>query len=188
MKYASIDTETTGLDCHKNSVTEVAIVIDDLANPLPIDMLPAFTTYVKYTNDLSWNMFAMNMFKDRIDEYTKTDKTSNLDVIEKMMEFLTLHFGDIQESKHKITVAGKNFASFDREFLRELPYGHIFTNIIHHRTIDVGSMYMEREDILLPSLEECKKRAGIVGGVAHKALDDAKDVVRLIRHKYGICI
>jgi len=188
MKYISIDTETTGLDPFTNSITEIAIIVDDLSNPIPIDQLPTFVTYVGYPQDLTWNVFAMNMFKDRIDEYAKADKTPHSDVVDKIINFLRPHFGDIIEGKVKITVGGKNFASFDKKFLDALPYGCLLMDAIHHRSIDVGSMYMEREDIVIPSLEECKKRAGISGGIPHQALDDAKDVVRLIRHKYGICI
>jgi inhibitor of KinA sporulation pathway (predicted exonuclease) len=40
-------------------------------------------------------------------------------------------------------------------------------------------------DESLPSLEECKKRAGFeVATVSHDALDDALDVVRLLRQQY----
>jgi len=37
----------------------------------------------------------------------------------------------------------------------------------------------------LPSLGQCKERAGFEGTVAHDALEDCKDIVKLLRKKYN---
>ena len=44
---------------------------------------------------------------------------------------------------------------------------------------------MTKEDNVPPSLEECKKRAGLKGMVSHTALSDAMDVVMLVRNKFS---
>lgn len=84
-----------------------------------------------------------------------------------------------------IYVAGKNFASFDKPFLSKLPQ---FDDLIkiHHRMIDPGSMFVNmKEDDNIPSLSECKKRAGLKNiNVSHNALEDAWDVIQVLRTKY----
>jgi inhibitor of KinA sporulation pathway (predicted exonuclease) len=39
-------------------------------------------------------------------------------------------------------------------------------------------------DKVPPSLDTCLERAGIQSVVTHKALDDARDVIRVLRKKY----
>ena len=88
-------------------------------------------------------------------------------------------YGDV-----KIIAAGKNFASFDRPFLENIPNFSDYINM-GHRCIDPVNHYVDFEnDTDLPSLAECMKRAGIEGEVTHKAVEDAWDVVRVLRKKY----
>jgi hypothetical protein len=80
----------------------------------------------------------------------------------------------------KINVAGKNFWGYDRIFLQ---HNH-FIGCFKHRTIDPAILYVDwATDTELPSLSECKKRAGLEPTVAHDALLDAWDVIQLIRLK-----
>ncbi len=83
-----------------------------------------------------------------------------------------------------ITVAGKNFATFDKLFLEKLPRWKQVIRI-KQRILDPAILYVDwKGDSSLPSLGECKERAGIEGIVTHNALEDAWDVVELLRKKY----
>jgi hypothetical protein len=83
-----------------------------------------------------------------------------------------------------ITVAGKNFGTFDKLFLERLPRWQQFIRI-QQRIIDPSMYYINwKEDKNLPSLLTCKERAGIEGVVTHNAIEDAWDVIQLLRKQY----
>lgn len=84
----------------------------------------------------------------------------------------------------QISVAGKNFASFDKRFLERLPRWKQAVKI-RQRIIDPAVLFTDwKNDSELPGLGECKKRAGLEGKVSHNALEDAWDVVQLLRKHY----
>ena len=76
------------------------------------------------------------------------------------------------------TPAGKNFASFDRQFLKRLPK---FEQVVKlsHRTLDPALLFWLAGDEKLPDSKTCYERAGMNPKVAHTALEDALAVVRL---------
>ena len=83
-----------------------------------------------------------------------------------------------------INVAGKNFGTFDKLFLDELPWWKKLIKV-RQRIIDPSVLYCRwDEDDAIPSLKKCKERAGIDGDVAHTALEDAWDVVQMLRKFY----
>jgi len=83
-----------------------------------------------------------------------------------------------------ITVAGKNFSTFDKLFLEKLPRWKQVIRI-KQRILDPAILYVDwKGDSSLPSLGECKKRLGIDGRVTHVAIDDAWDVILLLRNNY----
>lgn len=83
-----------------------------------------------------------------------------------------------------INVAGKNFGTFDKLFLDELPWWRKLIKV-RQRIIDPSVLYCRwDEDDTIPSLKKCKERAGIDGDVAHTALEDAWDVVQMLRKFY----
>lgn len=54
-----------------------------------------------------------------------------------------------------------------------------------HRIIDPSILYVDwSKDESLPSLDECLKRAGIEKSVTHTAVEDAWDVIQVLRKKY----
>lgn len=80
-----------------------------------------------------------------------------------------------------INVAGKNFGTFDKLFLEKLPW---WKKLIQpkQRIIDPSILFCDfNNDDALPSLTKCKERAGIEGIVTHNALEDAWDVILLLR-------
>ena len=83
-----------------------------------------------------------------------------------------------------INVAGKNFGTFDKLFLEKLPW---WKKLIQpkQRIIDPAILACQWDkDDYLPSLNECKKRLDITGEVSHNALEDAWDVIQILRKFY----
>lgn len=80
-----------------------------------------------------------------------------------------------------INVAGKNFASFDNGFLERLPKWKR-TIGVRRRMMDPSQNFVDWSvDEDLPGLSLCKKRAGLDDHVSHDAVDDAWDVIQLMR-------
>ena len=83
-----------------------------------------------------------------------------------------------------ITCAGKNFSTFDKLFLERLPRWKQAIRI-KQRVLDPAILYVDwKEDSEVPNLNKCKERAGIKGLVTHNALEDAWDVIEVLRKKY----
>jgi len=83
-----------------------------------------------------------------------------------------------------ITAAGKNFGTFDLKFLEQLPRWKQLVRV-RQRILDPSILYTNWvDDESLPSLSTCKQRANLPGDVAHDALEDAKDVIMLLRKEY----
>ena len=87
-------------------------------------------------------------------------------------------------TKTYLNCAGKNFAGFDKKFLEKLPrWKQVFS--IRSRVLDPGILFVDWiNDESIPSLDQCKQRAGIEGVVTHNAVEDAMDVVMLLRQCY----
>ncbi len=83
-----------------------------------------------------------------------------------------------------INVAGKNFATFDKPFIERLPrWKQLFR--IRQRIIDPAILYVNwKEDDSLPGLPLCKERAGLDSTVTHNAVEDAWDVIEVLRKTY----
>lgn len=104
-------------------------------------------------------------------------------------------YGVIVDGKHKpaingatkpitINVAGKNFATFDMLFLKQLPWWQKLIKI-RQRVLDPAILMVDWEnDESLPNLKQCKERANIEGIVTHNALEDAWDVIEVMRKSY----
>lgn len=203
-KFVSIDIETLGLEPDVCDVIEFGAVIDDPAKP--ISQLPHFHCYVlppkrevngKVYEFYRGEPFAMQMHKDilyriimRKKDKEIGDKYTFLEPQNVGGEFAAwlLNNGFPWKDKDepvKIKVAGKNFEGFDMRFLRRLPRFHDFVTF-HHRVHNPAQLYFDRKkDDDLPSLDTCLRRAGIDSKVTHNAVDDALDVIRCLRAKWG---
>ena len=83
-----------------------------------------------------------------------------------------------------ITCAGKNFSTFDKLFLERLPRWKQAIRI-KQRVLDPAILFVDwKQDTEVPNLNKCKERAGIKGLVTHNALEDAWDVIEVLRKKY----
>jgi oligoribonuclease len=83
-----------------------------------------------------------------------------------------------------LNVAGKNVATFDKLFVEKLPRWKQFFKI-RQRIIDPTVLFTNwNEDDQLPNLTTCKERAGTGGEVTHDAIQDAFDIIELLRTQY----
>ena len=83
-----------------------------------------------------------------------------------------------------INVAGKNFGTFDKLFLQKLPRWKQLIKM-RNRILDPAILFVDwKSDEALPGLTLCKERSNVEGIVTHNALEDAIDVVAVLRTKY----
>ena len=211
MIYVSIDIETTGLDENNCQILSFGAIIEDTKKKLPFEEIPKFYAVIPHKN-LSGSPTALNMNKNLI-EIIHLYNTENEQVINGIEDKLKLKFienNNISKSFYrflfdnglsdyiseipvafdnnikpiKFNVAGKNFGTFDKKFLQLLPWWKKLF-VINQRILDPAILFTDwKEDETLPNLTECKKRAGIDGIVTHNALEDAWDVIELLRKKY----
>jgi hypothetical protein len=81
--------------------------------------------------------------------------------------------------------AGKNFANFDNKFLERLPRWKQVLRA-RGRTIDPSILFVDwKNDEAIPGLSLCKERAKMDPHVTHNAIDDAMDIVKLLRTQYA---
>lgn len=182
MKYISIDTETTGLDEKVCQLIEFGAVFDNLNSQRSIENLPSFHAYVAhdvYQGDpyaLAMNQKILHRIATREEGflYLKPEE-----LVSRFLEWAG------QFIDGKFTVAGKNFGRFDSRFLDAIPDWRDRVDD-HHRSMDVGSMFIDFDkDEEIPNLKTCLERAGIVKEISHTAVEDAIDVVHLVRYKKG---
>jgi len=190
MRLVSIDLEMTGLNPDTCDILEFGAVLDDLENPLPLDELPRFHCYflpMGEGNTFRGEPYALSMHPNiflRIDKreppytYLSPKKIGN-----KFKNFLLDNDYEEERGKVYINVAGKNFGNCDLNFLNKQTDldRHVH---IRHTILDPGTLYMEKEDKQIPCLGMCLRRAGLDSNVAHTAVEDALDVVKLFRYKF----
>lgn len=167
MRYLSIDVETTGLDFDLCQVLEVAAVLDDLSDPKPISELPRFVAAIQHSH-LCISAVALRMNKQLVEDWA--NGTSLVPAAE-----VVAGIRQLWDSDETILAAGKNFASFDRRFLEK------WDMYFHHRTLDPAMLFIRKGDVVPPDTRTCCERAGIPYSGSHRALDDALNVVRLVR-------
>lgn len=202
MIYISIDLETSGLDENNHQILEFGAVVEDTNNVIPMDELPTYHAYITHPkNQIIGDIFALNLNAGIIEKLKNKkelkDKYNYVRIDELADDFLFWLHSQGFELKTKyegtekeyrcttINVAGKNFDSFDRKFLDNVPD---FSKKIRMRlrTLDPSILFVDwKNDDTLPTLDEAKQKAGISGAVTHLAVDDAKDVIELLRKSYA---
>ena len=92
---------------------------------------------------------------------------------------LSVIFCDFVKDTKNVICLGKNFASFDLQFLKKT---NIFNEVkLSSRSADIGVLFQMKDDETLPSMKTCMQRSGLdfPEGVTHDALQDAKDTAIL---------
>lgn len=209
MIYLSLDIETTGLNPLTCNVLEVGAYFEDTLALKPREQLPCFHKYL-WQETYQGEPFALQMNQaifQKILELKKTQGVGSYHDQDHLLiepDALWTQFGwwvysnrklwagtkfDDDTTYHvsempKMVVAGKNVAGFDLPFLSQLPG---IKPPFFHRVIDPGMMYFDAiQDKVPPDLKECKKRAHLPEAVSHEALDDAWDVIQLVRYKHHV--
>lgn len=208
MKYLSLDIETTGLNPVTCDVLEVGAYLEDTNNLLPREQLPFFHKYL-WRDNYRGEPYALQMNAHIFQKMLTLKKNVGVGQFhdhDKLLinpEYIWEHFGwwvyfhrklwagtkfdndttfSWSDMPH-LVIAGKNVAGFDIPFLKRLDGN--FPKF-HHRVIDPGMMYFDpRSDEVPPDLKECKRRAGLAEQVSHEALDDAWDVIQLVRRNFS---
>jgi oligoribonuclease (3'-5' exoribonuclease) len=183
MKYISLDIETTGLYTDIDKILEVGAIIEDTNLKLPRIQCPTFHIYIDRERVFG-DIFALSLnahILKKILELRKTEDRALVKedvVVTQFMEFLK------DNGIEKVTFAGKNFMGFDLQFLKKLPDFHLVK--YHYRALDPAVLFTDFvNDTCLPDLSVCKARAGFANTmVTHEALDDAWDVIELLRTQY----
>ena len=195
MRYVSLDLETAGPDPRRHAVLELAAVVEDSRRPLPLPELPAFRRLLRHPEIAGTaGALALNvrLLREMADAPTgaeaPADHCEPAEVLAQLREFLLAQgFKTDAKGRVRFVLAGKNVASYDLPFLRQLPgWGTLVRS--EPATLDPAAFYLNwHKDSRLPSMSICKARAGEADtNVAHEALADALDVVRLLRPFYQL--
>jgi len=184
MQYFSIDAETTGLNSETDQILQVGIAFEDTSDIFHINDIPKQQWSIKH-NRIQGDPFAIQMnsdiIKHTIAKPTPDDVIPESSIIHVMRTFISDCLGyDEGPYPHVINVAGKNFNAFDRLFLEKLDG---FTDIIRmrRRTIDPAVLCVDWSNDSLPDLQTCMNELDVSGDVAHTAMQDAVDVIRIMR-------
>ena len=197
MKYLSLDLETTGTNPNKHKILQIGCVFEDTYYMKPIHQLPALDIIINNKN-ISGNVGALSMNANLI-KIINEGKDSRLmteeDAKKAFVGFLIANGfpPGTHDKPTKITCCGKNFSSFDLQFLK------IFFNTQHntfnvnekfytfsHKNIDIGSRMIDfNQDEEIPGTIDCAKRADIENpSYTHDAVDDAKLMIEILRTTY----
>ncbi|WP_198075678.1 3'-5' exonuclease [Hymenobacter negativus] len=190
MRYVSLDLETSGSNPARHQILELAAVVEESRHPLPLAQLPAFRRVVRHPEYAGTaGAIALNarLFEELAQKEPNPELCTPAELLPQLREFLLRH--GFRPDKHdcvSVTMAGKNIAVFDLCFLKELPgWGTLVR--AEPAMLDPAVFYLNwRKDSRLPSMSICKARAGLEREVAHEALADALDVVRLLRPFYEL--
>ncbi len=162
LMYCSIDIETTGLNVDKHQVLEFGAVLwlnDDVLQ------CPTFESVVKPEGDIVGHPYALQMNASLLRRIADGEGVPLSNVCLDFQSWL-FQYG----AEHGSVIAiGKNFGSFDLQFLRRCPMWP--KALFSYRSLDVGSMYATREGI--PSLKTLLSGYDIPGE-EHTALHDAR--------------
>jgi hypothetical protein len=214
MIYVSIDIETSGLDHEKHKVLSIGAIIEDTEKKLPYEECPKFNAIVLQNEitgsprALTMNKEIIAMIGEYLEGTNETRHLMNThsdysfyekeDVVKKFYAFLWVNgYGDVEPNQllatYKIdsnskpitlNVAGKNFGTFDKLFLQELPWWQKLIRT-RQRVLDPAILMVDwKNDKSLPNLTTCKERAGVGGIVTHNALEDAWDIIEVMRKFY----
>lgn len=191
MRYVSLDLETSGSNPRRHQVLELAAVIEDSRHPHPLAELPAFRRVVRHPEYVG-TAGALALNARLLQELARKEPNPELctpdELLPQLREFLLAHgFRVDGKGCVAVTMAGKNIGVFDLGFLKELPgYGQLLR--AEPAMLDPAAFYLNwHKDSRLPSLSICKARARFPDReVAHEALADALDVVRLLRPFYEL--
>ena len=186
--------ESTGLDSDNNDIIEFGAVFDDLNDMKLIEELPRFHCYFlppdgdSYTGQpyaLSMHPTIFRRIAEREEPYTYVHPRKFGFMFRKWLVDTCKYVEE--HDRVTINVAGKNFGVCDYQFITKKTDLDKHVKI-RHKMIDPASYFLEEGDESLPGLGLCKGRlisrtgAKLPTEVDHTAVEDALDVVSLVRY------
>lgn len=188
MKLVSIDIETTGLNPETDQILEFAAVCFDPQPEIAKDgkvnesgrRWHQFECLVKHDR-YSGDAYALGLNADILNELAGRKKTYRITMTTSELVHEFRKWLDQQgfNKDNKGTILGKNYASFDGQFLRRIP-GWTGLPLHHHRVLDPGSLLFNPSDGRVRNLKECLERIGIRKDISHRAIDDARDTATVV--------
>ena len=153
MRYISVDIECTGLDPLTCDIIEFGAVLEDSDKSVPVLDLPTFHCYLvkdsyvgePYALSMHPTIFrriAERHLEENRSKYSYLNASSLGNAFKK---FLANNGYTIERDKALITAAGKNFSSFDLQFLK---HKSDFLKHIDVRSgvLDPGILYLEGDE------------------------------------------
>lgn len=200
MVYVSLDLETSGLNPDTCQILSFGAVIEDTVNIKPLEELPKLHCVVIH-DYLRGEPYAINMNQKIIEvikEFPRFDDFIHFEqkygvkatyedsLAEVFRNFLLVNgFSPNGEGKVVINACGKNLATFDIKFLEKLPKWNDLIKV-HQRVLDPSILFTDwKNDNVLPNLTTCLERSGFNEEVAHSAIEDSLQVVKILRTQYG---
>lgn len=204
MRYLSIDIETTGINPDENQMIEFGAIIEDSNNPKSYEDSKKFRRIILARDKkYFFNSFAAKLNAGLIElisdienskggvEFFNNENLSQSalfsdELIPDFKKWLYLNgFGYDSKGIIEVVAAGKNFASFDKQFIKLLNPESSGLKF-NYRSIDPATYFIDwNSDLQPPSSDQCLKRAGISGQIKHEALSDAWNIIQLLRTQYG---
>lgn len=212
MRYVSIDIETTGLNPEKDQILSIGALIEDTNQPKNLEDMPKFHGVIK-RNRIEGGLYAINLNRDLLEIMNQYDCADSQEEKNDIVHLTNMQFYnedeivenfyywlakngmieldethqylvEAEDNPIRITAAGKNFGTFDKPFLERLPKWKQLIKV-NQRVLDPSILFVNwKDDEALPNLPLCKKRAGFDEVVSHNALEDAWDVIELLRKDY----
>lgn len=197
MKFVSIDLETTGLDESFCQILEFGAIAWEIGKGQIGQSFVRRFIYDKIVGQpigLAMNAKIIREIEERNPAFSKSYIDNNdasysgIALFTQLMHWLKDNVG-YQYGVSRVTVAGKNFGSFDSKFLIHLDHGRKWmSDLFHHRYLDPGNLYFDPKiDNEIPSTSVCMKRAGLNPELyeLHTTLGDCRLVCDLIEYYYS---
>jgi hypothetical protein len=193
MRYISLDLEMTGGNPERHQIIELAAVVEDTKRLRPLAELPGFRRLVRHPEYVGTaGALALNarLLEELAQKGPNPESCTSEELLPQLREFLLAQgFKADKRDCVSVTMAGKNIASFDLLFLRQLPgWGTLVR--AEPAMLDPAAFYLNwKKDNRLPTMTICKARAHFADQtVAHQALADALDVIQLLRPFYELSV
>ena len=173
MKLLAFDLETTGLIPHLDQILQIGAVVFDHEDVMtPVEKLPHFVTDVRHDR-YHGSAFALQMNHEILMRTaTNRNTPTKSGALTMLSRFIANHFprDEYKRGPHPV---GFNVAAFDVAFVKAAGY-----DLFSHRPVELGSL-LSKDGLPVTSKDAVKKYFN--KAVAHDALEDARDAVRLYR-------
>lgn len=186
MRYVSLDLETGGLDRENCQILEVAAILKDAEKKEQYFECPRLRFLVRPSGPGGTYAVQAGAAAFHAELFREIAQTPAVNLIpENMVNKIIMDWCAKHGLTDNVTFAGKNFATFDLDFL--LQRGSEFLGVLkyHRRILDPGSRWAFPSDSVMPNTSDCMERAQLYPSPPHTALGDAWDVIRLIQKSWG---